>query len=90
MEQELNTLLEHPSSPSHIVGFVLLNLCVVFCRSLFVLSSFFLTTVFSVRFLFTASDSPFLISVSENCGIADDHDVTDIRLGFRVTVTLAT
>jgi hypothetical protein len=41
MEQELSTLLEHTSSPSHIVGFVLLNLYVVSCRLLFVLSSFF-------------------------------------------------
>ena len=47
MEQELSTLLEHPSSPSHIVGFVLLNLYVVFCRSLFVLSSFIFQSLYS-------------------------------------------
>ena len=28
--------------------------------------------------------------MSENCDITDGHDVTDIRLGFRVTVTQAT
>jgi hypothetical protein len=30
------------------------------------------------------------LDLSENCDITDGHDVTDIRLGFRVTVTLAT
>ena len=48
MEQELSTLLEHPSSPLHIVGFVLLNLYVVFCRSLFVLSSFIFRSLYSL------------------------------------------
>ena len=62
MEQELSTLLEHPSSPSHFVGFVLLNLYVVSCRLLFVLFFvLFLAIVFSVRFQFKTSDYPFPI-----------------------------
>ena len=59
MEQELSTLLEHPSSPSHIVGFVLLNLCVVFvdhCLS-FRRWSFNVVFLFNLRLLITPFQS---------------------------------
>ena len=55
------SLPEHLSSPLVLVGFVFpcsLVLCVMFCRSLFVLLSF-LAIMLSVLRRFTASDYPF-------------------------------
>ena len=59
VEQELPTLPEHMRSPSVLVGFMFLVLCVLFCRLLFFpLSFFFLAIVLSVL-RFTDSDYPF-------------------------------
>ena len=60
VEQELLTLLEHLSSPPVFSGVHVtqsLFLCVMFCRSLFVL--FFLAIVLSVLLRFTDSDCLF-------------------------------
>ena len=60
VEQELLTLPEHPSSNpvfSWVRVIRSLVLCVMFCRSLFVL--FFLVIVLSVLLRFTYSDYPF-------------------------------
>ena len=62
VEQELSTFPEHPSSPRFLVGFVLLDLvsCVVFCRLLlFLVSFFYLIIVLSVLIRMTDSDYPF-------------------------------
>ena len=65
VEQELLTLPEHLSSPSIFSGVRItrsLVLCVMFCRLLFVLLSFFLLAiVLSVLFRFTDSDYPFSV-----------------------------
>jgi len=53
-EQEMITVPEHLSSPRVFCGLVLLDLCVLFCRSLFVL--FLLAIVLSVLLRFTDSD----------------------------------
>jgi len=52
VEPELHTLPEHLGSPPVCVGFVLLhfNLCIVFCRSLFVLLPFFLWSLCYMSF----------------------------------------
>ena len=60
MERELPTLPEHLSSPSvfsRVRVSRLLVLCVLFCRSVFVL--FLLSIVLSVLLRLTASDYPF-------------------------------
>ena len=61
MEQELLTIPEHLSSPRFLEGFMLprvnLVLCVMLCRSMFVL--FLLAIVLSFLLRFTASDYPF-------------------------------
>ena len=51
-------------NPRLIVGFVFIDslvFCVMFCRSLFVLLSFFFVIVLSVLLWYTASDYPFCI-----------------------------
>jgi hypothetical protein len=60
VEQELITLLEHPSSPPIISGVRVIRslvLCIMYCGSLFVL--FLLAIVLFVLLLFTDSDYPF-------------------------------
>jgi hypothetical protein len=63
MDQERLTLSGHPSSPPVFIGLRVaqsLVFCVMFCRSLFVLLSFFfLAIVLSVLLRFMASDYTF-------------------------------
>ena len=62
VEKELFTLPEHPrSSPVFSVVRVVRSLvfCIMFCRSLFVLLSFFVAIVLYVILRYTDSDDPF-------------------------------
>ena len=77
MEQDLLTLPGHLSSPPNISGVRVaqtLAFCVVFCRSLFVLSSFFFIVLclsfFDLRILITplvSSNSSLNNSISPSC-----------------------
>ena len=66
VEQELLTFPEHLSSHPVCMDFVVLDLrlCVVFCRSLFVL--FLVVIIFFIRLRLTDSDCPFGIFKQDN------------------------
>ena len=62
VEQEWLTLLEHLHSPSVFSGVYVLVFCVILCRSLFVLLSYFIWPLYSLSFGLLLLITPFVSS----------------------------